>query len=230
VRRSFRISGTILAGAGLLAAAWALTVWQWQDPFTALYTLHQQKGLTTEYQRKEAAYRPTVSAEASVLQQERAIRRAARRYRLQLGIGDPVGRLRVPRLGLKATVVNGTDHTSLAKGPGRDPRTYVPGEGELIYIAGHRTTYGAPFAHIERLQRGNKFTIEVPYATFVYRVSKHVIVPANDVARLRSRGHEEVVLQACHPRFFATERYLVYARPLRVTPRGGATYAPGRGA
>ena len=64
----------------------------------------------------------------------------------------------------------------------------MPGEGELIYIAGHRTTYGAPLAHIDRLRKGDAVTLEVPYGKFVYRVTGHVIVPANDVARLQVDG------------------------------------------
>ncbi len=231
MRRVIRISGTALAAAGLLAAAWAFTVWQWQDPFTALYTSHQQQSLESEYRRSEAAYVPPIRVEPSVPVpiQKRRIQQAAARYRMQLERGDAVGRLRVPRLGLDAIVVEGTDSATLTKGPGRFTKSYVPGEGELIYIAGHRTTYGAPFAHIDRLREGDEVRLEVPYGTFVYRVSSHVIVPANDVARLQSSGREEIALQACHPRFFASERYIVYARPVSVKPRGGEAYAVGRG-
>ena len=71
--------------------------------------------------------------------------------------------MRVPRLGLNMVVVDGTDDDSLKKGPGLDRRTYMPGEGQLIYIAGHRTTYLAPFAHIERMRAGDPITLEVPY-------------------------------------------------------------------
>ena len=111
-------------------------------------------------------------------------------------------------------LVDGTDSGSLMKGPGFDQRTRLPGEGQLVYIAGHRTTYGAPFAHIDRLREGDRVVLEMPYGTFAYRVVSHVIVPATDIARLRSRGREEVALQACHPRFSARERYIVYARPI----------------
>ena len=161
---------------------------------------------------------------APVRVQRRRVARAAHRYRAKLKTGDAVGRLRVPRLHLNAIVVNGTDGATLTKGPGRDQRSYVPGEGELIYIAGHRTTYGAPFANIQRLRKGDEVTLEVPYGRFVYRVSSIAIVSANDLARLRSSGREEIALQACHPRFFATERYIVYARPVSVLPRGGTVY------
>jgi sortase A len=231
MRRVLRIAGTAMAAAGLLAAAWAFTVWQWQDPFTALYTSHQQQNLESEYIRSEAAYVPPIRVESSVPVpiQMRRIRRAAARYRMQLERGDAVGRLHVPQLGLDAIVVEGTDSATLTKGPGRYIKSYVPGEGELIYIAGHRTTYGAPLARIDQLREGDEVRLEVPYGTFVYRVSSRVIVPASDVERLESSGREEIALQACHPRFFASERYIVYARPVSVKPRGGSVYAVGRG-
>ena len=227
MKRFLRIAGTLLAGAGLLAVAWALTVWQWQDPFTALYTSHQQQSLAAAYERGDAAYVPLVEPVVhvrTVRVEKRRVARAARRYRAGLETGDAVGRLRIPRLNLNAIVVNGTDGATLTKGPGRYLHSYVPGEGELIYIAGHRTTYGAPFANIQRLRRGDEVTLEVPYGRFVYRVSSIVIVPADDLARLQSPGHEEIALQACHPRFFATERYIVYAKPVSVEPRGGTAY------
>jgi sortase A len=95
-----------------------------------------------------------------------------------------------------------------------------------VYIAGHRTTYLAPFAHIDRMHRGDLIRISMPYATFIYRVTHHVIVPAGDVNRLRSHGFEEVALQACHPRFFASHRYIVYGRPVKIIPRGGRAFSP----
>src|SRR5687767_2682546 len=196
--KALRVAGTVLAAAGLLAAAWALTVWQWQDPFTALYTAHQQESLETAYVREEARYAAPVSR-GTPRDQLRGIRRAAERYRKQLERGDAVGRLTVPRLDLEAIVVEGTDSATLTKGPGRYSKSYVPGEGELIYIAGHRTTYGAPLARIDRMRRGDEVKLAVPYGTFVYRVTGWAIVPANDVARLESAGREEIALQACHP-------------------------------
>ena len=149
----------------------------------------------------------------------------ARRYRRHLKVGEPLGRLRVPRLHLNIVVVVGTDHDSLTKGPGWYTGSFLPGEGQLIYIAGHRTTYLAPFAAIQTLRPGDTATLELPYGTFVYRVTGHAIVPADDLAQLRSHGREVLSLQACHPRFFATHRYIAYARPVRVMPRGGAAYA-----
>jgi sortase A len=228
VRQAIRITGAVLVGAGVLGLAWALLVWQWQDPITALYTTYQQHRLSASFDQKFAAYVPPavpgVRHVQDVRAEQRLIALEAQRYRLTLRVGQPLGRLRVPRLGLSIIVVTGTDEASLQKGPGWYTGTRLPGEGQLIYIAGHRTTYLAPFAHIDSLRRGDSVTLELPYATFVYRITSHVIVPADDLARLKSHGYEVVALQACHPRFFATHRYIAYARPVRVIPRHGLPY------
>jgi LPXTG-site transpeptidase (sortase) family protein len=228
VRQTVRITGAILVGAGALALTWAFVVWKWQDPITALYTTYQQHKLSESFDRKFAAYVPPAVPAVRHVQDARAEQRLialdARRYRRTLRVGQPLGRLRVPRLGLSIIVVTGTDEASLQKGPGWYTGTRLPGEGQLIYIAGHRTTYLAPFAHIDSLRRGDSVTLELPYATFVYRITGHVIVPSDDLARLKSRGYEQVALQACHPRFFATHRYVAYARPVEVIPRHGVPY------
>jgi sortase A len=228
MRRLSRIAGTILAVAGLGMLAWVLVVWRWQDPFTALYTHWKQHQLSQAYERRFSAYEPAQLRrnEVSVSARTKVIAREARLYRIQSGRGQAIGRIRVPRLQLNMILVNGTDHDSLTKGPGRDRRTYMPGEGQLVYIAGHRTTYLAPFAHIERLRSGDAVTLDVPYATFRYRVFKHRIVGAHEMSVLRSHGVEVVELQACHPRFFASQRYIAYARLVRVEPRGGAAFEP----
>jgi sortase A len=206
---------------------WVVVIWRWQDPFTALYTTWRQHQLSDSYKRKAEAYQaPPVKPGTSLAATTAQIRAQARRYRLNAKRGEGIGRIRVPRLGLNMVFVEGTDDASLRKGPGRDRRTYMPGEGQLVYIAGHRTTYLAPFAHIERLKPGDPVTLDVPYGTFTYRVFKHRIVLANDLSVLRSHGHEVVELQACHPRFFASHRYIAYARLVRVSPRGAPAFRP----
>ena len=227
MRRFARITGTLLAIAGVAVLVWVVVVWRWQDPFTALYTTWRQHQLSDSYKRKAEAYQaPPVKSGASLAATTVQIRAQARRYRLTAKRGEGIGRIRIPRLGLNMVFVEGTDDASLRKGPGRDRRTYMPGEGQLVYIAGHRTTYLAPFAHIERLKSGDPVTLEVPYGTFTYRVFKHRIVLANNLSVLRSHGHEVVELQACHPRFFASHRYIAYARLVRVSPRGAPAFRP----
>jgi len=226
-RRAARWLGAALVVLGLLGVAWTLTVWLWQDPFTAAYAHVQQHRLAARYERKlERFVPPAVPKGVTPAQEQRLIAAAARRYRAGAHTGEPIGRIRVPELGLNMVLVDGTDHDSLTKGPGLDRRTYMPGQHQLVYIAGHRTTYLAPFAHIDRLQPGDRVTLELPYATFVYRVTGHKIVPADDLSQLVSHGREVVALQACHPRFFASHRYIAYAVPVRVIPKKGPQYAP----
>jgi sortase A len=228
MRRLARISGTLLAIAGAGLLIWVVVVWRWQDPFTALYTHWKQHQLAESYDRLAARYRPVPLAQgtASPAATRRAIGRNARLYRRRTHRGQAIGRIKVPRLGLSMVLVNGTDHDSLTKGPGRDLRTYMPGQGQLIYIAGHRTTYLAPFAHIEKLVPGDPVILEVPYATFRYRIFKHRIVGADDLSVLRSHHREVIELQACHPRFFASQRYIAYARLVRIEPRDGPAFSP----
>ena len=212
LRTFFRFLGAALVALGVLALIWGVVIWQWGDPVTGAYTRWQQRNLSAEYQRLAPTYRLRDPVAGDKPKPD--LRRAARRMRKGVRPGQPIGRIHVDRLGLDMVVVYGTDSDTLRKGPGHDPRTFFPGEGELVYIAGHRTTFGAPFAHINRLREGDRVVLEMPYGRFVYRVRSSVIVPAEDIARLRSRAREEVALQACHPRFSARERYIVYALPM----------------
>jgi LPXTG-site transpeptidase (sortase) family protein len=79
------------------------------------------------------------------------------------------------------------------------------------------------------MRAGDSITLTMPYATFVYRVTGHVIVDAHDLSVLRSHHRERLALQACHPRFFATHRYIVWADLVRVQPRQGEAYTPTKG-
>jgi sortase A len=228
-KRVMRITGTLLLAAGIGMLVWVVVVWRWQDPFTAVYTTWKQHQLSQSYNDRVEAFRlpePKAKTAATSVVTAAQIRAQARRYRLATTRGQSVGRLRVPRLDLNMVVVDGTDHDSLTKGPGLDRRTYMPGEGQLVYIAGHRTTYLAPFAHIERIKAGDEVSLELPYGTFRYRVFTHKIVGANDLAVLKSHGREVVELQACHPRFFASHRYIVYARLMQIDPRGAPPITP----
>lgn len=223
MRRLLRALGTLLVVAGVATLAWALLVWQWQDPFTGTYTRLEQRKLDERLDERLAAFSPretTRPAATPLAARATRLRADARAYRRHSRRGQAIGRLRVPRLDLSIVVVNGTDAATLKKGPGRYLPSFMPGEGELVYVAGHRTTYLAPFADIDRLRRGDEVSFQLPYATFEYRVTRSRIVDATAVEVLRSGGREVIVLQACHPRFFASQRYLVYARPVRVIPPG----------
>jgi sortase A len=227
VRQLTRLVGTLVVVVGLGTLGWAVLTWQWEDPFTSVYTQLEQRKLTERYERRAAEFtRESAAPVASI--SAASIRRQARRYRTLMGKGAPLGRMRIPRVGLNMIFVNGTDEQTLKRGPGRYLGSFMPGEGELVYVAGHRTTYSAPFADIDALRPGDRVTLEVPYGRFEYKIVRSVIVSATATDVLRSRGREVLALQSCHPRFFATKRYIAYAEPVAVTPPGGRAPIPAR--
>lgn len=214
--------GTLLLVIGIGVLAWTATVYLWKDPFTTAYTAYEQQRLASNLDRQFENWKPSPEVVVQ-LGKPKPLRddlsREAKRFRLASDDGDAIARLRVPRLGLSLVVVNGTDGGDLRRGPGRHRETFMPGEGQLVYVAGHRTTYGAPFSDIDRLEADDAISIELPYGSVEYRVTGHRIVDDNDLSVLESRDREELVLQACHPRFFADQRYLVYARPVSMSAR-----------
>jgi sortase A len=227
MRRVARISGLALGTLGLLTLVWVVVVWRWQDPFTGLYTTWEQHELTQQLRHElETPLGPRLVRGESPAAEARAIEVAAARFRHSAHEGQAIGRIIVTRLGLNMVVVNGTDESSLERGPGRDLRTYMPGQSRLVYIAGHRTTFLAPFSNINQMRPGDLIRLEMPYGTFVYRTVRDRIVPADDLSVLRSPRHEVLILQACNPRFFATQRFLVYAHLVSVDPRTGQPLRP----
>lgn len=227
MKTALRRLGTLLVVAGIGTIVWAVVVWRYEDPFTGAYTAYEQRGLEDSYRRafdRYAAAAPGPGG-SSLAARKRRLGTEARRFARGLEPGQALGRIRVPRMDLDMVFVNGTDAATLKRGPGRYLGSGLPGQGKLVYIAGHRTTFAAPFSRIEELRRGDPVVLELPYGTFRYRISQRRIVAATALEVLRSRGREEIVLQACHPRFFATQRFLAYARPVSVTLRGGSTLA-----
>jgi len=222
-----RLLSTLLIGAGALLLVWTVVTWRFGDPVTGLWYRFEQHRLEAAYDRRADRF-VTALAPAKPARPKRALAgesrdatwkalqprlvAAALRYSHSLAGGDPIGEIIVPRLGLRTMMVEGTATSDLRKGPGLDPRSHLPGSGHLVYIAGHRTTFGAPFGAIDTMRPGDTAVLQLPYATFVYRVTGHRIVPSDDMSVLRDGGREHLVLQACHPRFFARDRYLVDAR------------------
>jgi sortase A len=113
----------------------------------------------------------------------------------------------------------------LQRGPGHYPQTVMPGQDGNAAIAGHRTTYGAPFFSINQLGIGDKISVtDTAGRTFTYTVSERPqVVSPNDVAVLDPTSFAELTLTTCNPRFSATSRLIVVARltsrpPLPATP------------
>jgi sortase A len=222
----------VLATAGALAVTDAAITVVWEEPVTALYGTWQQSRLDDRLEAIEretslAAPDPAEAAGRSPREAARArMAAAAARLRERAEPGDPLGRLRIPKLGGSTVVVEGTGDAQLRSGPGRYRETGLPGQpGAVVGIAGHRTSWSAPFRHIDRLKAGDRITVTMPYGRFDYRVTTKRIVRPEDVWVLQDRSTSRVVLTACHPLFSAAKRIVVSAELVRATPRGAARQA-----
>jgi len=216
MRRFVRAFGALLIVVGLGTLVWAFAVWRWEDPFTSLYTAYEQRGLSSGLDERFASHTPAIERTETLDPADLAVE--ARRYRAETKSGEGIGRLEVPRLGIRMVLVYGTDTETLKRGPGLDPRTSFPGQNRLVYVAGHRTTYSAPFSDIESLRNGDLIHVEMPYGTFTYTVTGSRIVTGDNLSVLTSKRYEQIALQACHPRFFATHRWITYGRLTNVEP------------
>jgi len=123
-----------------------------------------------------------------------------------------VGRIRVPHIGASFVVVKGTSTSDLHGGPGIYPQTRFPGVPGTTAIAGHRTTYLAPFRHIDALRRGDVIVLDMPYGRFTYTVEGHRIVGPTDLGVIDPVGYDRLVLSACTPLYSAAQRIVVFAR------------------
>jgi sortase A len=154
----------------------------------------------------------------------RVIAADARRFQAGVEEGQALGRLEIPELGVDPIVVNGTDWgRDLSRGPGLFPESKLPGAGRVTAIAGHRTTFGAWFRHIDDLEAGDAVSLALPYGTFRYTVVGHEIVDDGDWSILTPRAYETLVLSACHPLYSASQRWIVYARLVSVDRPDGTT-------
>ena len=118
--------------------------------------------------------------------------------------------------GASGSVAKARITSSLQKGPGHYMNTALPGQPGTVAIAGHRTTYLAPFRHIDQIEDGDEIRIEMPYAAFTYSVQRHEIVDPSDVGILKPVGYDQLVMTACHPPYSASHRYAVFAKLARI--------------
>lgn len=127
-------------------------------------------------------------------------------------VGIAVDHLVIPAIGVDKYVVEGTDDAELSMGPGHYPGTPFPGQPGNAAIAGHRTTFGAPFFDLNKLRRGERIYVTNTHAmTFVYSVVKQEVVPPDDSAVLANTSRPELTLTTCNPRFSDTSRLIVVA-------------------
>lgn len=193
LRAVARFVASVMIVSGVLLIADAGVTLAWQEPISALLAERQQAALG------------------------RALERAPDRPR-EPKLGQAIGRIVLPRIKRSYYVVEGTRTKDLRKGPGHYDDTPLPGERGTVGIAGHRTTHGAPFRRIDALKPRDRVSVEMPDATYVYRVEKTRIVRPSEVSVKRRVGYDRLILSACHPLYSAAQRIVVFARFVRKAP------------
>ncbi|MDX6522000.1 MAG: sortase [Gaiellales bacterium] len=226
-RRTRRLGNALIA-LGVVVLMYAGLILAWGDPVTWLWAHWQQRALTSEFHQQEKQFTVTTpppdSSAAKAL-----VRKDAQAFSHSLKEGHAFGRLSIGRIGLNdVVVVQGTTagiEADLSKGPGHYMNTPFPGLGGSVAIAGHRTTFGAWFRHIDEVRNGDFIDLQMPYATFHYKVEMHKVVVNTDWSIIKPQGYERLVLSACHPIYSASHRWVVFARAVSVTlPGDGGSY------
>jgi sortase A len=126
--------------------------------------------------------------------------------------GQPIGIIRIPKIGLERVIVQGIGVPDLRTGPGHYPATPMPGQLGNAAIAGHRTTYGAPFNRLDELAVGDPISVQTLAGTFRYAVSQppFAVSPKN-VSVLDATSNASLTLTTCNPKYSASERLIVKA-------------------
>jgi sortase A len=197
IRVVLRFVASVMMVSGVLLITDAVVTLAWQEPVSAYFAEQDQVDL-----KKALIHPPERVVEKKPLP------------------GDAIGKIVIPSIDVSKYVVEGTDAESLRKGPGHYPATPLPGQHGTSAIAGHRTTYGAPFRNLNDVHKGDRIVLEMPYGTFVYRVERTQIVDDSALWVTKRVDHDRLVLTACHPLYSAAQRIVAFAR---LTERRPAT-------
>jgi len=219
VRPVLRFVASVLITSGILMLVDAVLTVTWQEPVSAYFAHQDQNRLNQELKSELPQVELDKRLLGSVRNERVRLERLAGLAKGRAHKGHAIGKIRIPKIGARYAVVQGTDTDSLRKGPGHYPDTNFPGEGGTVAIAGHRTTYGAPFNEIDKLKHGDEIALEMPYGTFIYSVDRTKIVDPTDLGvTKRVPGPEQLVLSACHPLYSASQRIIVFARLRSESP------------
>ena len=129
---------------------------------------------------------------------------------------DVVGRLTILSANINHYVVFGATNKKLEYGPGYILGTSLPGSGGNFAIAGHRTTYGAPFGDLDRVQVGETIIFQTNTNQYKYQVIDVKIVSPEDNYVLENYGDDRITLTTCHPKFSAKQRLVVIGQLEKV--------------
>ncbi|MGO9898494.1 MAG: sortase [Solirubrobacteraceae bacterium] len=220
MRRLIRDISSVLIIAGALIVIDAAVTLVWQEPVTAVIALVKRGQIDQRYLSFRSVPLSSVQQRAlqSLSEMPAKIAFLAQREAREVPAGAAIGRLEINKIGVSFDIIQGTGTASLEKGPGHYPSTAFPGLGQTVAIAGHRTTYLAPFRNINELDHGDQIEVDMPYADFTYVVQYHRVVAPTSWWITDNVGYERLVLSACSPLYSASQRIVVFARLAAVHP------------
>lgn len=187
-----------------------------REEFTALLEQEDDRPTPTTTTTGTAVEDPTVATTTSTVVEDPTVTTTTAPVSLPLLSrgGEPFAQIRIPRIGADDIVVQGISRDDLRKGPGHYPDTPLPGQEGNVAIAGHRTTYGAPFGDLEQLEEGDRIFVRTAYGDFTYEVflADFVVRPTDVKVLDRDRFRPAILtLTTCHPKFSAAQRLVVQA-------------------
>jgi sortase A len=207
VRTVIGAVGRVLVTVGLLILLFvAYQLWG-----TGIYEARAQSDLESEFDRDLARREPqsTTSTTAGTTSTTAPVELPA----TPAG-GDPVGVITIDKIGVDKVVVEGTTVPDLRQGPGHYAGSAMPGQLGNAAIAGHRTTYGAPFGDLDQLAPGDTISVRMLTGTWRYQLTRDpfVVSPSQTEVLDPVPGEATLTLTTCHPRYSASERLIVQAR------------------
>lgn len=143
----------------------------------------------------------------------------------RVGDAQPLTRIMIPAIGTDTIVVEGTSAKALNTGAGHYPSTPLPGQPGNVGIAGHRTTYGKPFARLDELKPGDKITLETPFARYTYEMvppfggrSNPWVTTPDDWSVVDPTPEPMLTLTTCNPKGSASQRLIARAKLIKSEP------------
>jgi sortase A len=221
--RAVYILAVALITAGLVILADVGLTLLWQEPTSSIYASVRQHDAESALDDLERDFPAAADRKAvrDIHGERKKVSALARLFAQRVSDGQPIGRIAIPTIGVDIVVVQGTSTGDLTQGPGHYPQTPFPGQPGTTAIAGHRTTYLAPFRHLDSLHGGDEIELRMPYGTLDYRVQRTKVVEPTDVGILHPTGYQRLVLTACHPLYSASERIVAFAHLERVASVAG---------
>ena len=207
MKKTMKIAGILLIVAGI---AVLLVI-----PGSWVLGYYERRNLPAEFDQESAsamALNQSILNKMGGAAEVEKLRELSRAFQTQLHSEQTIARLEIPRIGINAVVVEGTNDGSLRKGVGHQEGTALPGAGGNFAIAGDRVLYGGPFLNLNELSEGDEIKVKTTYGQFVYTVVGTKITEPEDTSILNPPGYDAITLITCDPVWSTAHRMIVQGK------------------